>query len=420
MLNSFQVIKSDNNLNRLTPSDNKVCALVGTGVAVAGKFNLGQVYTLLSANDAVLLGIDADYDDAHDVLVYHHIARLFMREPSSTVYFILADQTHSLADLADKALLFAKKALATNKGAIKFCGIFRNPAVGYVPVLANGLDSDVLAAAAKAQDLYNSEAAYFRFADFVIEGRDYNGTAAAAKDLHTLLYPNVSITTLQDPAIAASNDAYAKYAALGDVLGLIMLAGLSQNVGELSEAFNLTNAANNAFADVALSSGILVSEMSDADLALLDDKGYIFGIYQGVDGFHLTDSYTCTALSDDYAYIENNRVMEAAIVLSRTKILPKTKSRLLVDQTTGLIVPEIKAGLENDLKNALQPLITSGDISGGVDASIPDSYQDENGVVQVQNLLQKSNIFYELTFVPVAIGRSITLRIGFNNPNKSA
>jgi hypothetical protein len=419
--NSFKVIRNNGALGRRTPSDYKIMGLVGTGVAVAGKLALGTVYTLKSTVDANLIGLDAAYDTTNNILVYHHIARFFMREPSGELRFMLAAQTVSLTDLVDKNNQYAKKVLKDGQGKVKWCAIFRNPATGYTPVLTTGLDGDVLTAVPKAQELYEDEAQYFRFSGFLIEGRQFNGTTALAKDLRTLLSTNVSVTILQDPAVAGANAAWAKYAAVGDILGLKAKADISQDFGELIEDFNLTNAANSAFIDIGLSSGQLISDMQDTDMITLDQKGYIFGSpVPTIDGFYVNDTHTCDVLADnDYAYIENNSVIEAATSLAQAAIIRKTKSRLLINSTTGLLLPEIKTSLENDLRASLNPLVDSGDISGGVDAQIPDQYQDEDGNTITQNLLANSNIFYELTFVPVAIGRSITLRIGFNNPNNS-
>jgi len=419
--NSFTVIRNNGALNRRTPSDYKIMGLVGTGVAVAGKLVLGTVYTLKSTADANLIGLNAAYDTTNNVLVYHHIFRFFMREPNGELRFMLAAQTVSLTDLVDKANPYCKKVLKDGMGKVKWCAVFRNPATGYAPVLTTGLDGDVLTAVPKAQELYNDEATYFRYAGFLIEGRSFNGTISGAIDLRSLLSTNVSVTILQDPAVAGANAAWAKYAAVGDILGLKAHADISQDFGELIEIFNLTNAANAAFTDIGISSGQLISDLQDTDLIALDAKGYIFGApAPTIDGFYVNDTHTCDVLAgNDYAYIENNSVIEAATTLAQAAIIRKTKSRLLVNTTTGLLLTEIKTSLENDLKNSQQPLIDSGDISGGVDAQIPDTYQDQDGNTVTQNLLTNSNVFYELTFVPVAIGRSITLRIGFNNPNNA-
>jgi hypothetical protein len=53
-------------------------------------------------------------------------------------------------------------------------------------------------------------------------------------------------------------------------------------------------------------------------------------------------------------------------------------------------------------------MVADGDISGGVDAYVDPA----------QDVLSTSKIEVLLTFVPVAINRKITLKIGFDNPNR--
>jgi hypothetical protein len=62
--------------------------------------------------------------------------------------------------------------------------------------------------------------------------------------------------------------------------------------------------------------------------------------------------------------------------------------------------------LETITKVSLDPMVASGDISGGVDAYINPE----------QNVLATSEFEVLLTFIPVAIGRRITLKVGFRNP----
>jgi hypothetical protein len=417
---NLTVIRRNGGLGRRTPLNSKVIGLIGTGVAVAGKLVLGQSYTLKSTRDAKLLGLDRAYDDTNNILVYHHIERLFMRDPSSEVHFMLAAQTERLSTLFDKTKLFAKKLLKDNGGKIKYIGGFMNPDALYAPIITDGIEADVILAIAKAQELYADEALQYRFASFLIEGRGFSGNAATVKDMRTLNAPNVSVTLLADPAISGLKAAYNKYAAVGDVLGLKSLAAISQNFGELIPDFNLTNDANGAFTQCGLSGNQNISAMADTDLETLDGKGFIIGYsVPTLDGFFISDTPTCSPITDnDYAYIEANSVTEAAISYAIQKLLPKTKSRLLVDVTTGLLLPEIKAFLENEARSALKPLQDAGDISGGIDAQIPNEYVDANGVTQVQNLLAKSQIYFEITCVPVAIGRKITIGFGLTNPNK--
>lgn len=405
--------KLNGSLGRRNPNTDAVFGMVLSAPEVAGATNLknGVTYVFASIKDAIAIGITESYDTTNTVLVYHHINRFFIRNPNATLYFLTAPQTATLADMANVANAYAKKLARDQQGKVKFIGIGRNPVADYTPVLATGLDTDVLTAVANAQALYASEFSQFRYASFLIEGRSFNGTAAAAKDLRTLASPNVSVTIAADPAISKSNAAFAGYAALGDVLGLISLAAVSQDPGELDPAFNLQNTGLGLFTTAGLSSNQDINTYVDADLDQLNDKGYIFpDVISGLAGFYLSDSHTCSPIgNNDYAYIENNRTIEKAIFLARTAILPKVKSRLKVDPSTGQLQDDDRKALETTGKKALEQMEDEGDISGGIDCYVdPD-----------QNVLATSNVNVEIAFTPLSIGRQIVISIGFSNPFKS-
>lgn len=405
------ITKRNGALGRRNPSTDAVCGFVTTGVAVVDKLALGTVYPLKSIRDAAALGIDAAYDTTNTVLVYHPIERFFLRNPNGTLFLLVAAQTNTLTDLVDPTKEFAKKLLREQKGVVKYLGVTRNPAALYEPVLTTGLDADVLTAVPKAQTLYDEEFGAFRYASILIEGRSFNGTAAAAKDLRTMAAPNVSVTIAADPAISAKGTLQAGYAAVGDVLGLISKAAVSQNIGEFTNDFNLNDAGRELFVTAGLSSNLDINSYNDADLDALHEKGYIFPqAVAGLDGFYLNDSHTASALADnDYAYIENNRTIEKAIFLARQALLPRVKSRVKVDPDTGQLQDEDRKALEAIGVKALAGMETDGDISGGIDCFVdPD-----------QDVLSTSVINVEISFTPVSIARQITVSIGFVNPFKS-
>jgi hypothetical protein len=194
-------------------------------------------------------------------------------------------------------------------------------------------------------------------------------------------------------------------------LGIISLAAVSQDPGELIDKFNLSNAGLGMFETAGLSSNLGVDTYADADLDLLNDKGYIFpDIVPGIDGSFLSDSHTCSPLlNNDYAYIENNRTIEKAIFLARTALLPKVKSRFKVDSTTGQMQDDDRKALESLGKKSIEGMEDDGDISGG-----RDCYVDPD-----QNLLSGDVLNVELSFTPVSIGRQLVLSIGFSNPFKA-
>jgi len=402
------IVKTNGNLGRRAPNTDNVRGMVLSAPAIVGKMQNGVVYPMNSADDAVSIGITAAYDTANSVLVYHHINRFFIRNPNATLYLITAPQTASLTDMVDPAGNYAPVLLRSQNGAIKYTGVARNPAAGYEPVLNGGLDGDVFTAVAAAQALYTSEFAKFRYSGFLIEGRSFNGTAAASTNLRALACTNVSVTIAADMGVSNSNPAYGGYAAMGDVLGINSLCAVSQDLGELDPAFNLQNTGLGLFVTAGLSSGLPMSSYSDADLDTLNTNGYLFpDVTAGVTGYYISDSHVCAPIADnDYAYIENNSTIEKAIFLSRTAILPLLKSRIKVDPSTGYLLPQACKAIETTGNRSLAGMQTDGDLSGGI-----DTYVNPN-----QNLLAGAPLQVAITFVPVSIGRAITISIGFSNP----
>lgn len=404
--------KLNGGLGRRTPSATMITAAVMQVVALSGLVH-NTIYELKSIEDAEALGLDVAYDTANKVLVYHHLSRFFFRNPSATLHFMPVAQTVTLEDMADKDEDYLAKIYKNLGGEIRQGFIALNPVDGYTPTIVGGLDGDVIAAVTKAQELAEAEFSKDRFAITFIEGRAFTGTATAITDFRALatVAPDVAVVLGADNDISTADAAYAGYAAVGDVVGLVSKAAVSQNAGQLTEDFNLTDKASKIFINAGLSSGKHIDEYSDTDLDTLNDKGYIYGVgTAGVAGYHLVDMHTCDAVDSDYAYVENVRTINEMIRAGRTSLLPRMKGRLYVDPDTGKLAPSTTKEMELSTIASQNNLLADGDLSGGVDCYInPD-----------QNILETSKLEVLLTAVPVAIGRLITLKIGFKNPKTNS
>ncbi|KAB2918690.1 MAG: hypothetical protein F9K23_00705 [Bacteroidetes bacterium] len=407
-LNSVTVTRLQGGLGRRATNLDGVIGVITSGVAVSSTFVLGTIYPLKSIKDLEALGVDAAYDTTNATLIHHHISRIFFHNPNAEVHLMALAQTTTLAAMVDVANVSnAKKLLKDKNGRIKLLGVIRNPASGYTPTLSGGLDDDVIAAIPKAQALVEEEAGEYRYCSVIVEGRSYNGTAAAATDLRTLEAPGVSVVIGADKDVSGSNALYNGYAAVGDYLGMLSKAAVSQSPAEVIDDFDLQDTANSYWLNPGLSSNALISAQTKSTLDTLNDKGYIFAIPQaGLTGIWFNDTHTCEAIDNDYAYIEGNRTVDKAIQLARVKTLPRLNSRLLIDEETGQLTDAARTGIEENAKAAIEPMKTDGDISGGIDCFIDPE----------QNLLAGDALAMELTFTPVAIGRQIQISVGFNNP----
>lgn len=399
-------------LGRRLPNTDGIIGVITTGVAVSGGLQLGVIYPLNGITDLEALLVDAAYDTTNKTLIHYHISEIFRINPSAEVHLMVLAQTVTLANMVDVANTSNAKKLSKDlNGRIKLLGVIRNPATGYTPTLTSGLDADVLAAIPKAQTLIDEEAAQFRYLHIVMEGRSFNGSAASAQDLRAISgvsAPGVSVPIFADKDVSGADALYNGHAAVGTMLGLLSKAAVSQDPGELITDFNIADVGAGKFVNVGLSNNGLVGALTDASLTTLDNKGYIFAEpVPGISGIYINDSHCCVAASSDYAYIENNRTINKAIDLARVALLPVVKSRMMADETTGLLSDSSRGSLEDIAKDAIDPMLTDGDLSGGIDAWV-----DPN-----TDVLGGDDIEVQLTFIPRPIGRVIKVAVGFSNPN---
>ncbi len=407
----LRVNRRNGGLGRRQTTNDMTTAVVMNAIA-GDDIVLGTIYTFISIEEAEAIGITSEYDQTNKVLVWHRLNRLFKRNPSITLYFMPVAQTVTLEQMADKENNYLAKVLRDKKDAV-LAMIALNPDEDYAPTIVTGLDEDSINAMYKLQELYAFEETRLRYPDFFLEGRAFAGTASAVLGLRTLENecPDVSVVIMADNDVSIADTLYNKYAAVEDFVGMVSKAAVSQNAGEINPIFNLTDKNEGFFQNAGLSSGAHINTFQEVALDLLNEKGYIFATFDSeaeVPGYYLVDTHTCSKADSDYAYVENNRSIKKAIRLARKKLAPRVKSRLYVDETNGQLKPEIVKDLEVLGREALRPMLADGDISGGI-----DSYVDP-----AQNLLATSEFDYLLTFIPVAIGRKINLKIGFKNPLK--
>ena len=103
-------------------------------------------------------------------------------------------------------------------------------------------------------------------------------------------------------------------------------------------------------------------------------------------------------------------MIDKALLSIRTALLPLiTNAKLKVDTTSGELSLSQKSLIEDAAASSLAPMERDGDISGGISCVIP------SGI----NVLGGEEIIVNATFVPVAIGRAVTVKAGFTNPFKA-
>lgn len=348
-------------LGRRNPTNDGVCLLVIHEAVAASGLAVNTALQLLSLQNAEDVGIDASYDDTNDILAHYHIDEFFRVSPDGTLYVVLADNTFD-----DDAL---KQVLRDNDD-IRAVGIARN---------SNVAELDFSGYIGGYQNIVNDlKAEHMRVDAVLVEGNEFDDQdpVSGYDDLRAEGAPNVSVVAVQDPAIRAIKSEYEGLAAIGTFLGGISVRSVNENLGSVDiqskpaqyrgqTTYPLTDTGRGRWLSAVLQNGTPVSALSRNERISLDTKGYLFaGTYAGLAGVFISNSATCEEFASDYAYIENNRVWNKAARLLRSAMLPRVKSNLLKDASTGFLRTSSVKELEQIGLNALNTMESAGEISG--------------------------------------------------------
>lgn len=406
MSSDVNIIIGNGNLGRPSQDLDGVCALIGTGVSVSGKFALGDILAFRSVADAVNLGIDADYDTTNKSLLYHHISAFYANAgEGAELYLMPVANTVIMKDMCDITKTHAPVLLEQLKGRIRMLAISRTPPSAYAPTYSGQFDPDIWDAAAKAQELYDDEFAKHRPIQIFIEGRAFQGTAASAKDLRnasTGLNANrVSIIAGQDNAVSTLFSEAELYAAVTVAMGRASAIQVQRNIGRVKDgAIIITGSAG-------LSSGDVLSTFSNADLETLDSLGYIFmQTRDGKSGYFMNNDHCACPLTDDYCYIHRGRPMDKAARIIRETYIEELLDDVNVDAASGKLAPSVIKHYQRAAEKAIEVnMLSKGEISGVTVSVDPD-----------QNILSTDILTTVVRIVPKGMVNAIEVYLSYSNP----
>ena len=241
----------------------------------------------------------------------------------------------------------------------------------------------------------------------------YAGNLAATTDITTIA--DVSLLTANKVSSIIGQDGAALGAYLykttgksithlGIALGILSASAVSEDFGEPAK-FNLSNGSE---CDVpAFANGQLLSDplLSQSALDAIDAKRHIFGQnYVGYAGTYFNDNHTAITATSDYAYINDNRVIDKAIRGVYSALIPYLKSKLLKNADGTLAYSTVKF-LENQALAPLYQMSRDQDL-GEVVAS--DVYIDPS-----QNVISTSQLVINIVLNENGIARNIVVPISF-------
>ena len=176
------------------------------------------------------------------------------------------------------------------------------------------------------------------------------------------------------------------------------LVSIAYNKGLTGDVLRALELDVPAFAD-----GTKLSALTPAQVESLHGKGYIFLTqYAGNAGTYFNDSFTATAATSDFAYIENNRTIDKAIRELNRVLVPKISGPAYIDPDTGNLQTATVSAISALCEEPLDAMKRNGELSGYKVYINPR-----------QRILQTSKLEVVLKIVPVGTMREIEVAIGF-------
>ena len=240
----------------------------------------------------------------------------------------------------------------------------------------------------------------------------YAGDLFATSDISTI--PDLSALTSNKVSSIIGQDGGASGAQLfltlgksvtqlGIALGYLSLSAVSEDFGQVVDKFNLSNGTEN---DVpAFANGQLLSALSDNVLDAIDAKRHIFGQkYVGSAGTYFNDNHTAITVASDYAYINDNRVIDKAIRGLYSALLPTLKGKLLKNMD-GTLASSTISHLEELALAPLYQMNRDGDLG---EISSSDVYIDPS-----QDVTATNTLIINVQLNENGIARNISVPISF-------
>ena len=363
-LKGFTLKKAEGGLGRIASTKDNLFLVVAAMAVTGTQLTHGEAKSIIQLKDAEALGITESFDANQKVLTHYHLSEIFRLAPESQIILLPV----AVGKMQDSTAQIVKTIRANKQ--IKGVGLF-------------GFTNDLSTIASDVEELQTQIVEALKpdgiLIDFVlVEGRGKEGLEVNNfADLKEKNAPQVSVVIAQDKGIAAIDDAYKYHASIGSALGMLSVRNVSENLGSVDienkpenakggNTYPLTDEGKKRYISAGISTGQSAEELSNEQLKLLNDKGYILaGQYADMAGFFLSNSPTCVSKSSDYTYIENNRVWNKAARLVRQTLSPRIKSKLPKNPQTGYLKDSIVTSLQELAGKAIErQMVVTGEISG--------------------------------------------------------
>lgn len=387
-------------IGAVTPLDTGCFGLIASAVAVVGGFQLDTAYQLKSTKDLADLKITDTLDNHR---LYKAVTEFYAEAGEGSELWIYGvAKTKKVSDFFTKVYGVAPVENLLNAALGKIRGVFTVNDSSVAPVVTDGMDADVLLAATKAQEIFESYTE-LKYAPFftILEAYAFDGDKTALTDLKTLNHNAVGVLIGDTESSAGATSS--KGAAVGVLAGRLAAYPVKVNPGKV---------ANGALK----ASTIFLKDKAaeNFDTEALYDKGYItFTTHQSKAGYFFMDANMACPVSDDYHYITNRRTINEAYRFTYVAAL-----EFLMDEVPLNPNGTIDAIYAKTIETTVERVIST---NMGNDLSKNANDEQDKGVTAFvdpeQNVSQTSTIEMSVKVRPYGTTRWIDVLLGFDLTN---
>ena len=376
-------------LGRPLPNNDHYSGLIAYAASLPTGYGSDKIKEVNSIEEVEALGVTAE--DSVFKFAHYHASEFFRMQPKGKLWLMFEPipGTPATRDYAE-----IKELQEFTEGKIRQIGIFDDVAA------FDSADVTKIQTAITTLQGQNMPLS-------VVFSSDYTGVTdlSTLADLRALNAPNVSVTLAE----SGSGNAPALRTALGktlgsvgNTLGAVAFAKVNESIGYV-EKFPISDGIEYVSALIGNdSAGTNIKDIGAATLDSLNDKGYIIP-RKFVDNpnTYYADSPTSVTVSDDFAYIENNRTIDKAIRGIRTRVQPKLNAPLILE-ADGTLNESTTTVFKDLTEKTLEEMENNEEISAFEVVINPE-----------QNVLSTSTIEIQVNIVPTGTARQIVINIGF-------
>lgn len=395
MLPHVKINFENGRLGSVAPSADCVVGLVCNAVGVDDKLTLEKPYILYRIEGLEDLGVTSAINDVNAHL-YKVVKDFYAQAGDGAELWLLpVAGGKKQSEVLEVSKEFVKKA----NGRLRFLAI----AVSQDDLtIENGLDKDVMVAAAAAQEL-GEWATNSLYAPLVVllEAKGISDdTIVDMPDLTEQGYNRVGI-------LVGDTSQNSTGAAMGVLAGKIASCPVQRHIGRVRDGALAMNTCYISSKDATV-----------ADIETLNNKGYItFRTFVGKSGYFFTDDCLATAVVDDYRSIARRRTVDKAYRIAYSTMLNHVNDEIPVTEE-GTLVPSLCKAWEVELESAIASQMTAnGEL--GTDPTNDDDTGIKCYIDYNQRVLATSRIEMALSVKPYGYAKYIEVKLGFLTTNEN-